>query len=313
MSGTQVNSDLWINEYITPWDILIHGITKIIAYKKTNYQEMYIVETGIYGKALILDNKWQSSTGDEFLYHESLVQPAAICHGAPKNVLILGAGEGATAREILRWKTVEKVVTVDIDAEVVAACREYLPEMHGGAFDDPRVELVIGDALELLEKTTQEWDVIIFDLSEAIEEGPSFHLFTVESMKKIRNALKPDGFLGMQAGPISLTQLELHARLVNTVKEVFPHVRSYSSYILGEPWGFILASSEIIPDRPSPEKTDNLLQAQTTGGFGLIDGITFLGMMQTPTYIRRAIENYTEIFTLDRPPKAFGKGINSFL
>jgi spermidine synthase len=90
MAGSKVNADLWVSEYITPWDMYVHGVTKVLAYKKTAYQEMYIVETGAYGKGLVLDGKWQSCTGDEFLYHEAFVHPAMICHSAPRNVLVLG-------------------------------------------------------------------------------------------------------------------------------------------------------------------------------------------------------------------------------
>ena len=127
MAGSQVNADLWVSEYITPWDIYVHGITSVIFSKKTKYQEMYIVETGAYGKGLVLDGKWQSCTGDEFLYHEALVHPAMVAHSSPKNILVLGGGEGATIREVLRWQSVEKVMMVDIDGEVVEACRQYLP------------------------------------------------------------------------------------------------------------------------------------------------------------------------------------------
>ena len=75
---------------------------------------------------------------------------------------------------MLRWKTVEKVVMIDIDGEVVEACREHLPEMHQNAFDDPRCEVVIGDALDYLDKTDKDWDIVISDLSDPIEEGPIF-------------------------------------------------------------------------------------------------------------------------------------------
>ncbi len=57
MSGSELKADLWINEYITPWDIYTHAITKILAHQKTPYQEMYIVETGAFGKWLVLDGK----------------------------------------------------------------------------------------------------------------------------------------------------------------------------------------------------------------------------------------------------------------
>lgn len=311
MAGSEVKADLWVNEYITPWDIYSHGITEILAHKKTPYQEMYIVESGAYGKALVLDGKWQSCTGDEFIYHEALVQPAMITHQNPKRVLILGGGEGATTREILRWKTVEKVMMIDIDGEVVDACREYLPEMHQNTFDDPRLELVIADALEVLDTTSQQWDVIISDLSDPIEEGPSFPLFTKEYFEKLQRVLASGGVVVVQSGPVAPPKVSYHARLINTLKAVFPHVNSLSaptpSY--GSPWGFSLCSNDQIDTRPDPVVIDQLLAEKTTGGLRLIDGITLLGMLQTPLYIRQAIEENTEVYTLKEPPKFFGKGV----
>ena len=116
MAGAQVKADLWINEYISPWDIYQHGITDLLWAAKTRWQDAQIVKTGVYGTALVLDGKWQSCTGDEFLYHEPLVQPACVMLAAkghaPKTILILGGGEGATSREALRWSTVERVCQV---------------------------------------------------------------------------------------------------------------------------------------------------------------------------------------------------------
>lgn len=310
MAGSELRADFWISEYITPWDIYVHGIIGVLAYKKTQYQEMYIVETGTYGKALVLDGKWQSCTGDEFLYHEPLVHPAMIYHGSPKKVLVLGGGEGATVREILRWKTVEKVVMVDIDGDVVDACREYLPEMHQNAFDDPRLEVVIGDAIEYIEKTTEKWDIVISDLSDPIEEGPSYPLFTKEYFEKIHRILDESGFFVLQAGPVAPGEIKMHARLINTVKSVYPHVQSYCSYTstYGSPWGFAIGANHPINTRPEPDQIDQLLAEKTTGGFTLMDGITLLGLMQLPGHLRRAIASETMVYTLAEPPKFFGKG-----
>ena len=310
MSGNQLQADFWMSEYITPWDIYVHGLTNVLIHKTTAYQEMYIVETGAYGKALVLDGKWQSCTGDEFLYHEPLVHPAMVHQGHPKRVLILGGGEGATLREVLRWTTVEQVTMVDIDGEVVEACRQYLPEMHHHAFDDPRLQLIIGDALDFLDTTQQQWDVIISDLSDPIEDGPSFKLFTREYFEKLRQVLTPDGFLVVQAGPVSPGGMALHVRLINTIQTVFDHTVSYGSYIstYGVPWGFALASGQPINSRLDPQQVDQQLQQQTTGELRMFDGITLLGMMQTPLHLRQAIAAETQVYTLAEPPKFFGKG-----
>src|SRR6476620_2576700 len=156
MSGSEVRADFWMSEYITPWDIYVHGVIAVLAYKKTAYQEMYVVQTGTYGKGLVLDGKWQSCTGDEFLYHEPLVHPAMICHGSPKKVLVLGGRGSVKKKKVLRCKPVEKIVMIDITGEVGEACRAPLPEMHQTAFDDPRCEVVICDALDYLDNTDKD-------------------------------------------------------------------------------------------------------------------------------------------------------------
>jgi spermidine synthase len=83
----------------------------------------------------------QSSEADEFIYHEALVHPALLTHPNPQKIFIVGGGEGATLREILRYKSVQSALMVDIDQEVVESCKKYLPEWHQGAFDDKRVAL----------------------------------------------------------------------------------------------------------------------------------------------------------------------------
>ncbi len=295
---------LWLSEYHSPWDIYAHGITRILAQRQTPFQQMEIVETGAYGKSLILDGKWQSSTLDEFLYHEALVQPALICHGSPRRVLILGGGEGAAVREALRWQTVERVVMVDIDGDVVSACREHLPEIHQGAFADPRLELVIGDALEYLDHTTEDWDVIISDLSDPFETGPAFQLFTQEFFQRVQRALSPQGFYSLQAGSISPMELQIHARVMRTLGTVFDHCLSIVSYAptYGVPLGLGLASSQPIPTRPDPVVIDQLLAEKTTGELKLIDGVTLLGLLQTPKFLREAITAQTQVYTLTDPP-----------
>ncbi|NET07990.1 MAG: polyamine aminopropyltransferase [Symploca sp. SIO2B6] len=310
MPGIKVGSDSWICEYITPWDIYVHGITNILTYKKTAYQEMHIVETGAYGKALVLDGKWQCCTGDEFIYHEALIHPALICHGSPRRVLVLGGGDGAAVREILRWKTVEQVMMVDIDAEVVEACRQHLPEIHQNSFDDPRMQLVIGDALEVLDNTDQKWDIVISDLSDPIEEGPSFQLFTQEFFEKVQRCLAPEGYFVLQAGPVAPVGLTIYSRVVHTLSSVFPHVHPYASYIptFGEPWGFALCSAQTITSQPDPVAIDKLLQEETIGGLKLLDGIYLLGLLQTPAYVRRAIASETQVYTIQEPPQFFGQG-----
>jgi spermidine synthase len=314
LSSIHVASNVWVNEYITPWDTYGHGITEILAHKKTAFQEMYVVRSGAYGKALVLDGLWQSCEGDEFLYHEPLVHPACVMHGGPQRVLILGGGEGATPREVLKWNTVQQCVMVDIDGEVVAACREHLPEMHQGAFEDPRCELIIGDAIDFLDTTAAgSWDLIISDLSDPIEEGPSFKLFTREYFDTCRRALAPGGKLVVQAGQVAPPLMSAHVRLVKTLEHVFADVASYCSPMAsyGSPWGFALASATPLDRGIKAVEVDALLASATDGRFRTFDGTSLVGLLHPPKYLRDAIAAETRIFTLAEPPKFFGKGTPS--
>lgn len=306
MSESGIDPCFWIVERVNPWELHHHAVSRILARATTPHQELMIVEFGGCAKALVLDGKIQSCTIDEFIYHEALVHLACVCHGGPRSALVLGGGEGATARELLRWHTIERIRMIDIDADVVTACRTHLPELHQGAFDDPRFELVIGDALDLLDTTDTRWDIVISDLSDPIEDGPSTSLFTQETFQKVRRVLAEDGFFVVQAGPVGPIDMSLHVRLVNTIATVFDHVAPYSACVpsFGSPWGFCLASSQPIDTVPDPAVVDVLLQQKTKAGLRAFDGRTMLGLFQIPLHVRRAIELERDVYTMRSPPRA---------
>ena len=311
MSGTETRTRFWLSEYNSEWDVYHHGVTRVLAHQVTDYQEMYIVEAGQNGKALVLDGKWQSCTADEFLYHEPLVHPAMLQHGSPRQVLVLGGGEGATIREVLRWNTVERVVMVDIDGQVVDACKTHLDQMHQGAFDDPRTELVIGDAIDYLETTDTAWDVVICDLTDPIEYGPSFKLFTKQYFEKVARVLANGGAMVIQAGSVGPVDLQMHVRLVHTLGSVFEQVCSYAAYLptFATPWGFALGSNRPISESPNPHDINATLAEKTRGGLRMFDGRTLLGMLQQPLNVREAIRRETQIYTIEQPPKYSGAGL----
>ncbi|MEM7755114.1 MAG: spermidine synthase [Planctomycetota bacterium] len=302
-------------------------MTKILAAADTEWQAMQIVETGAYGRGLVLDGKWQSCTGDEFLYHEPLVHPAClsfteITGRPPRSLLILGGGEGATLREALRWPSIERATMVDIDGEVVEACKTHLPEMHRGAFEDARAELVIGDALAYVADDATKpksadgdgWDVIISDLSDPIEDGPSYQLFTQEYFASLKSILSDGGVLAVQSGPVNPPELVLHARLRTTLDSLFAKTASIVSCVptYPSPWSFILAGDERLTELVDAERVDALL-AQHVRPFGgtelrMFDGVACRGVYSVPKHLRNAIDAETVVYTKDNPPKFFGSG-----
>ncbi|HEV2037844.1 MAG TPA: methyltransferase domain-containing protein, partial [Candidatus Eremiobacteraceae bacterium] len=152
----------WYVEQVGPGEIHGHALTRTIVSGSSQFQDFAIVESSLFGKMLVLDGDTQSSALDEHIYHEALVHPACVAAGgSPKRALILGGGEGATLRELLRVPGMGKVTMVDIDGEVVEVCRRHLPEWSAGAFEDSRAEIIIGDAKDYVFSSREQFDVII--------------------------------------------------------------------------------------------------------------------------------------------------------
>ncbi|MCE4618023.1 MAG: polyamine aminopropyltransferase [Desulfurococcales archaeon] len=292
----------WFIEWGTPNSAHMYGIEKILYHGRSKYQDIMVAIVKDLGKALILDGKTQSAIIDEFVYHESLVHPAMILHGKPEKVLILGGGEGATAREVLRFKSVKRVVMVDIDEEVVKVSKEYLPEWHKGAFDDPRFELIIMDGLKYVEEANEKFDVIIADLADPLEAGPAYKLYTKEYYEKLKKLLNPGGVFVTQATSPTITTFT-HAVIFNTIKSVFKYASIYHVYVrsFDGVWGFVIASDTKDPRSLTPEVIDKYLAENVEGENRFYEGIIHLSMFAVPKYLRKAIESIKDIATLEKP------------
>ena len=296
----------WQAEYLTPTDRLMHRIDRVLAVETTEYQRMQVVVSATFGKVLILDGSWQSTQADEFIYHETLVHPAMLgCRTLPTKVLILGGGEGATAREVLRWRSVERCVMVDIDGQVVEACRRHLPEFHCGAFDDPRLEVVIGDAREYVANTTERWDVVLSDLSDPIEHGPSFQFFTREYFAQVRDLLADGGVFALQAGPASEVDHASFTRLLTTVRAELRHADPMRVSIpsFATPWGIIVAARHGLAHLDDPAAIDALLHEQVRGPMRFVDGPMLRAVRTMPPAFRARLAREVEPYTLADPPK----------
>jgi spermidine synthase len=300
----QPDSYKWFFETTTPVEGHVHAIVRTVAGARTKFQTAEILETASYGKCLVLDGRIQSSAADEFIYHEALVHPGLLAvAGAPGRALIIGGGEGATLREVLRCPTVNRAVMVDIDDEVVALCRAHLPEMHQGAFEDPRTELRHEDARAYLEHTDLTFDLIVVDLVEPLEHGPACLLFTREFYTLIRDRLTPGGVMTMQAGMTKVGELGFYSAVHRTLREVFPVVRGYQTFVscYGTPWGFILASKGPDPVTQSSAAVDRLGAERIRGASRYWDGETSLHAFNLPKFIRQALDTQDRIITDKHP------------
>jgi spermidine synthase len=160
------------------------------------FQRVRILESYKYGKMLALDDMVMTTEKDEFHYHEMISHPALFSLPSAKNVLIIGGGDGGTAREVLRHKNIEQVTMVEIDGEVIEACKIHLPKI-AAEFNNPKLTLLVDDGIEFLKNATpNSYDIIIVDGSDPV--GPAEGLFSVEFYTNCYAALKNDGILVAQ-------------------------------------------------------------------------------------------------------------------
>ncbi|EEG77029.1 polyamine aminopropyltransferase [Dethiobacter alkaliphilus] len=293
----------WFIEYTHPTQAHMHGVEQFIYSGKTKYQVVEIIDTDFYGRCLVLDGKIQSSEYDEYIYHETLIHPALTLHPEPKSVMIVGGGEGAVLREILRHPSVERILMVDIDQEVVELCKEYLPEWSQGAFKNPKVEVRFMDARKYLEDTAETFDVIYMDLPEPLDDGPAYLLFTQEFYQVVSKRLTDNGVIALQAGSFNPRLLECHAAVCNTLATAFPVVCSYASFIpsYDATWGFAVAAKSLNPLAISAEEVDKRLSDRKITELKYYDGETHISMFAVPKDVRTAKNEEKRIIADDRP------------
>lgn len=292
----------WFYDPYTAASVHAHRAGPVIAQARTAFQQVAIQEFDHLGRCLIIDGKIQSAEIDEYIYHELLVQPAMLVHPAPKRVLVCGGGEGAPLREILRHPSVEQVVMVDIDGELVSLCREHLPTWHHGAFDDSRVQVLHADARVYVEESDTQFDVIINDITDPIEGGPGKLLFTREFYQAAARRLGSGGVFVTQAIGIHYDQGDrLHAAIHHTLAQVFPHVRSYAEYVqsFDYPWAFVAASQRPCWNQ-TPADIDRALEDRRIA-LRFYDGTTHQRVMSLPKPLRSLIAEETTIITDDEP------------
>ena len=269
---------------------------------RTQYQSVHCFRNQLLGKVLLLDRQIQSAEIDESVYHEALVHPAMVTHVDPKRVLILGGGEGATLREVLKHGSIDQAVMVDIDRELIEICNEYLPEWSDGAFEDPRTELIFTDARRFVEESRKDFDVIISDLTEPVEMGPSVYLFTQQFFIHIFDCLSDNGLFVLQAGSTDPHYLGFYADLAATMRSIFPIVRPFAAFMFsfGFPWGFIIASKKEDPLDLDEDRINDILGFRGTNDLKFYHAGLHRGLFPLPVYVNKGLEK-GRVLTDEKP------------
>lgn len=247
-------SGLWYREVFEDRTSLGLKVRRQLHAERSEFQYIEVLDTEYAGRVLVLDGVFMTSEKDEFFYHEMIVHPALVSAPRIERVLIIGGGDGGTAREVLRHPGVKKCVMVEIDERVVAACKDHLPSI-GTAWDDPRLELRFEDGVKYVrEEEVEPFDVVILDGSDPV--GPAKGLFDASFYRGVRRVLAEDGVFALQSESPTVYE-DLFFDIQKTLRGVFGSVHPYfgSVFLYGAGmWTWTLASQSGDPLTIHPER-----------------------------------------------------------
>ena len=287
----------WLNErygYFYTVRRKIHSCT-------TAFQKLDLVDTEEFGRVLILDGITQVAQRNEFQYHEPMVHPALCTHPDPRRALVIGAGDGAILREVLKYPSITSVDLAELDEGVIAFSKKYLRAVHKDSFSDPRVRVNIVDGRKFVEDHPGCFDAVIMDMTDPF--GPSKFLYTREFFKLVKHSLRtPEGVFSMHTeSPIM--RPNTFACIQKTLRSVFTHVRPLYVYIqmYAALWSITVASDGSDMAAMTAAKIDTKLRKNRITGLKLYTGAQHTASQAAFPYIDDILKRRVRVITDKRP------------
>lgn len=270
--------------------------SELLFEKQTAFQDLAVYEFPHWGRVLRLDGVFQTSDRDEFLYHEPLAHVPGLCMNGPKRALVIGGGDGGAIEEILKYPTVEEVVMVELDRDVVDASKMHLPDISKGAFDNPKTTLLIEDGIAYIKNCQEKFDLVILDLTDPF--GPSVSLYTQEFYNSVNNILSETGAFTLHIeSPIS--RPALFQGIYHTLKSVFKFVSPMLNYVpmYGTLWAYAMASQVHDPLSISRETIKKRLDSFKLPDLQFINEDTYYSVLSIPNYVQSLLKEEKEPYT----------------
>ena len=255
---------------------------------RTPFQTVEVFDTAQWGRLFRLDGAYMTSEKDEFFYHEPIVHCAAVAHPAPRSALVIGGGDGGSSEELLKHATMRRVVMAELDPDVIRIAKQHLGSVHRGAFDDPRLEVRIGDGFEYAQDAGEKFDLIVLDLTDP--DTPAQKLYTREFFETVRGLLNPGGAVSLHLGS-PVYQPERVRALLAELAAVFPVVRPLGLYIplYGAYWGLAIASESLDPRAIDAATVELRLAERGIRDLELYNGELHGALFALPNFYRRLL------------------------
>ena len=263
--------------------------TKTLAQIQSPYQKVEVFDTQQFGKMFRLDGRMMTSEADEFFYHECMTHPAALSHPNPESILVIGGGDGGSSEELLKHPSVRRIVMAELDPVVIEISKKWLGSIHNGAFDDPRLEVKIGDGFEFVKSTPERFDMIVLDLTDP--DTPAFHLYSEQFFRMCQRILRPGGMLTLHLGS-PVYQAETVSKNAANLRKVFRHVAPMSLYVplYGSLWCLAVASDTTDPRACSTDTIEQRMAARDIGGLRYYHPALHAALFALPLFVQEQVQ-----------------------
>ena len=277
----------WVMEQLTEnaaFGFRAHNVQR----QHTPFQTLEMLDTPSFGRVMRLDDHFMTSEGEEFFYHECMAHPAAMAHPDPQQVLVIGGGDGGLAEELLKHNTVQRLVLAELDEAVIEVSKAQLQRVHNGVWDDPRLQLQIGDGMAYVDSTTDRFDLILLDLTDP--HTPAGSLYSPEALQRMRRVLNPGGALVLHLGSPVFHAEQVRA-LSQTLKATFAQVACYGTYVplYGAYWGMAVCSDSLQPTAVSAAQIDERLAARGVTDLQYYNADIHGALFALPNYYRKLV------------------------
>jgi spermidine synthase len=263
--------------------------TKSLAQIQSPYQKVEVYDTQQFGKLFRLDGRMMTSEADEFFYHECMTHPAALAHPNPESILVIGGGDGGSTEELLKHPSVKRIVMAELDPVVIDVSKQWLGAIHKGAFNDPRLEVSIGDGFEFVKSTTERFDMIVLDLTDP--DTPAFHLYSEQFFRMCQRILRPGGMLTLHLGS-PVYQAETVRKNAANLRKVFRHVAPISLFVplYGSLWCLAVASDTVDPRTTSAEVIAQRISERRVGDLRYYHPALHLALFALPLFVQDLVQ-----------------------
>ncbi len=279
----------WVMEQLTP-DAAFGFHAADVRCTQTPFQTLEMMDTPTFGRVMRLDGCFMTSERDEFFYHECMTHPAAIAHPNPQQALIIGGGDGGAAEELLKHNSMQRVVLAELDEAVIAASKAELHAVHNGVWDNPRLQVRIGDGMAYVDCTDERFDLVLMDLTDP--DTPAGSLYEAAALRRMQRVLTPGGALVLHLGS-PVFHPEQVRNLVATLRGVFRHVSCYGVYVplYGAYWGMAVCSDTLEPARLTAAQAAERLDSRGVGDLQYYNAEVHGALFALPNYYRQLVQD----------------------